>query len=61
MLLLNSLRKQRFWKDFDMRARVWSAWYYLIWIRAENKFDMRARAARVASWDRNVQSAMVFL
>ena len=34
-------------------ARRWPAWYDLIRIRATDKFDMRARSARVASWDRN--------
>ena len=37
------------------RARMWPGLYYLIGIRARDKFDMRARAARVASWDRNVE------
>ena len=47
--------------DSDVRARIWPAWFYLIGVRAADKFDMRARAARVASWDRNVQTAMVVL
>ena len=42
------------------RARMWPAWYYLIELRATGKFDMRARAARVASWDRNVENVLVF-
>ena len=29
---------------------------YLIWIRAADKFDMRARTARVASWVRNIKT-----
>ena len=48
--------KTTVWKDLGMCARMWSAWYYSIRIRAADKFDMRARAARVASWDRNVKT-----
>ena len=59
--MLKPLRNRRLWKDFDMRARMWPAWYYLIGIRATDKFDVRARAARVASWDRNVENVLVFL
>ena len=34
---------------------------YLIGVRATSKFDMRARAARVASLDRNVENVLVAL
>ena len=54
--MLRSLRKQRVWEDFDIRARMWPAWFDLVWIRAADKFDMRARTARVASWDRKVET-----
>ena len=50
-----------FWKEFDIRARMWPAWYYLIRVRAADKFDMRARAARVAAWDRNVENVFIFI
>ena len=36
-------------------ARMWLAWYYLIGIRATEKFDMVARAARVVSLGRNAE------
>ena len=35
---------QRSWKEFDVRACAWPAWYYLIRIYATDKFDNRARA-----------------
>ena len=57
--MLKSLRNGRLWKAFDMRARVWPAWFDLIEMRATGKFDMRARAARVASWDRDMEKASV--
>ena len=41
--MLKSLRTRRFLKESDIRARMWPAWYYLILIRATDKFDMRAR------------------
>ena len=44
-----------------MRARMWPAWYFLTRARATDKFDMRARAARVASWDRNVGNSIGFI
>ena len=53
------LATTRFRKDFDMRARTWPAWYYLKGTRATDKCDMPARAARVASWNRNVENALV--
>ena len=40
------------------RARMRPAWCYLIGIRATDAFGMRARAARVASWDRNVEHVL---
>ena len=40
-------------------ARMWPAWYYSIGMRATGEFDTRARAARVASWDRNVEKVLV--
>ena len=54
-IVLQSLRNRKFWKEFDMRARMRPAWCYLIRLRETDTFDMRARAARVASWDRNVE------
>ena len=42
-----------------MRASMRPAWCYLIVIRATDTVDMRARAARVASWDRNVEHVFV--
>ena len=47
------------WKDVDVRARTRPAWYYFIRIRATDKFDTRARVARVASWDRNVERVLL--
>ena len=41
-----------------MRARMRPAWCYLVGIRATDTFDMRARAARVASWDRNIKTSI---
>ena len=35
---------QRRWQDFDVRARAWPAWYYLIRIHAAAKVANRARA-----------------
>ena len=52
---------QRRWKDFDVRARAWPAWYYLIGIHAADKFANRARAAREGPFDRNVEKPLVFL
>merc|ERR1712060_1044049 len=46
---------QRRWKDFDVRARAWPAWYYLIRIHAADKFANRARAAREGPFERNVK------
>ena len=40
-------------------ARRWPARYYLKGVGATGKFDMRARAAHVASWDRNVGNVLV--
>ena len=51
---------QRRWKDFDVRARAWPAWYYLIGIHAADKFANRARAAREGPFERNVKKPMVF-
>ena len=51
---------QRRWKDFDVRARAWPAWYYLIGIHAADKFANRARAAREGPFDRNVEKPLVF-
>ena len=59
--MFKPLRTVKFLKESDIRARMWPAWYYLIRIRATDKFDTRARAARVASWDRNVENVLVFL
>ena len=42
-----------------MRARMWPAWYYLRGIHATDKFDMRARSACVASWDRKVEEQVL--
>ena len=42
-------------------VRMWPAWYYLTGVRATDMFDMRARAARVASLDRNVEQVWLFL
>ena len=60
LVMLRSLRKQRVWEDFDIRARMWPAWFDLAWIRAADKFDMRARTARVASWVRNIETYCLF-
>ena len=51
---------QRSWKEFDVRACAWPAWYYLIRIHATDKFANRARAARDAPFDRNVENQLVF-
>ena len=51
---------QRRWNDFDVRARAWPAWYYLIGIHAADKFANRARAAREGPFDRNVEKPLVF-
>ena len=51
---------QRSWKKFDARACAWPAWYYLIRIHATDESDNRARAARKAPFDRNVEKPMVF-
>ena len=59
--MLKPLRTHKFLKESDIRARMWPAWYYLIRIRATDKFDMRARAARVASWGRNVVNVLVVI
>ena len=50
---------QRSWQEFDVRACAWPAWYYLTGIRTTGNFDMRARAARVASWDRHVETCII--
>ena len=51
---------QRRWRDFDVRARAWPAWYYLIGIHAADKFANRARAAREGPFDRNAEKPLVF-
>ena len=51
---------QRSWKEFDVRARAWPAWYNLIRIHAAAKFANRARAAREGPFERNVKKPMVF-
>ena len=51
---------QRRRKDFDVRARAWPAWYYLIRIHAADKFANRARAAREGPFERNVKKQLVF-
>ena len=56
MLYVEIVAQRMFWKDFDACARMWPAWYYLIGIRATDTFDVRARAARVASWDKYVKT-----
>ena len=48
---------QRSWKEFDVRACAWPAWSYLIKIHATDKFGNRARAAREAPFDRNVENS----
>ena len=50
---------QRSWKEFDVRACAWPAWYYLIGIHATDEFANRARAARDAPFDRNVEKQLV--
>ena len=55
VFMLKTYRHQ-YWKKSDIRARMWPALYDLIRIHATDKFEARARAARVASWDRNVQT-----
>ena len=55
------LNCDKYGKDSDIRARTWPAWYYLIRVRATDKFDARARAARVASWDRTIEQVLVSL
>ena len=42
-------------------VRTWPAWCYLTGARATDALDMRARAARVAPSDRNVEQVSVFL
>ena len=55
------LNCEKYGKESDIHARTWPAWYYLIRIRATDKFDTRARAARVASLGRKVENALVIL
>ena len=54
--MLRPLREKDLGGIRHPRARMWPAWFDLIWIRAADKFDMRARTARVASWDRKVET-----
>ena len=58
--MLKSLRTRRVWKDVDVRARTWPAWYSLIGNHATDKLGNRARAAREAPIDRNVEKAIGF-
>ena len=59
VFMLKAYRHQ-YWKKSDILARMWPAWCYLIRIHATDKFDARARAARVASWDRTIEQVLVF-
>ena len=51
---------QRRWKEFDVRARAWPAWYYLIGIHAAGFRQSRARAAREGPFERNVKNHWFF-
>ena len=51
---------QRRRKDFDVLARAWPAWYYLIRIHAAAKVANRARAAREGPFERNVENHWLF-
>ena len=59
VFMLKAYRRQ-YWTNADILARMWPAWCYLIRIHATDKFDARARAARVASWDRTIEHVLVF-
>ena len=68
---LTSQRKQNVWTDFDARARaadgrMWPAWYYASGIvplasarMLLNDLNARAKVAREAPFDRNVEKPLV--
>ena len=59
VFMLKAYRHQ-YWTKSDILARMWPALCYLMRIHATDKFDARARAARVASWDRTIEQLLVF-